>query len=50
LHELEQRDARDTQRSVAALKPAQDALPLNTSALDVDQTVHQVLQWWRQRS
>ena len=50
LHELEQRDARDTQRRVAALKPAQDALPLNTSALDVDQTVHQVLQWWRQRS
>lgn len=50
LHELEQRDARDTQRSVAALKPAQDALPLNTSELDVDQTVRQVLQWWRQRS
>ena len=50
LHELEQRDARDTQRSTAALKPAQDALHLNTSELDVDQTVHQVLQWWRQRS
>ncbi len=50
LQELEQRDARDTQRSVAALKPAQDALPLNTSELDVDQTVQQVLQWWRQRS
>jgi 3-phosphoshikimate 1-carboxyvinyltransferase len=50
LYELEQRDARDTQRSTAALKPAQDALHLNTSELDVDQTVHQVLQWWRQRS
>lgn len=50
LCDLEARDARDSKRSVAALRPAEDALPLNTSTLDVDQTVDQVLQWWRQRS
>ena len=50
LRDLEARDARDSKRSVAALRPAQDAVPLNTSALDVDQTVDQVLQWWRQCS
>jgi 3-phosphoshikimate 1-carboxyvinyltransferase len=50
LRELEARDARDMQRSVAALKPAPDALLLDTSELDVDQTVHQVLQWWSHRS
>ena len=50
LRDLEARDARDSKRSVAALKPAQDAVPFNTSTLDVDQTVRQVLEWWRQRS
>ena len=48
LNDLEQRDARDTQRSVAALRPAPDALHLDNSELDVEQTVLRVLQWWRQ--
>ncbi len=44
--DLEQRDARDSNRTVAALRPAVDALQLDNSELDVEQTVRQVLQWW----
>lgn len=45
LEDLRARDARDTQRSVAPLKPAPDALVLDSSALSIDQTVQQVLDW-----
>jgi 3-phosphoshikimate 1-carboxyvinyltransferase len=48
--DLEARDARDRNRSVAPLKPAQDALLLDNSALTVDQSVQQVLDWWAQRN
>jgi cytidylate kinase len=37
LEDLKQRDARDSQRAVAPLKPADDAFLLDTSALDVEQ-------------
>jgi cytidylate kinase len=37
LKDLEQRDARDSQRAVAPLKPAADAHLLDVSALDVEQ-------------
>jgi cytidylate kinase len=37
LKDLEQRDARDSQRTVAPLKPAADAHLLDVSTLDVDQ-------------
>ncbi len=37
LKDLEQRDARDSQRAVAPLKPADDAHLLDVSTLDVDQ-------------
>jgi 3-phosphoshikimate 1-carboxyvinyltransferase len=47
--DLEARDARDTQRAVAPLKPAQDAMLLDNSALTVDESVAAVLQWWAQR-
>lgn len=47
--DLEARDARDTTRSVAPLKPAQDALVLDNSALTVDEAVEQVLAWWQER-
>lgn len=47
--DLEARDARDSQRLHAPLTPAHDALQLDSSALDVDQTVNQVLDWWNQR-
>jgi 3-phosphoshikimate 1-carboxyvinyltransferase len=46
---LEARDARDTQRSVAPLKPAQDALQLDNSSLTIDESVAQVLDWWQSK-
>lgn len=47
--DLEARDARDKSRSVAPLKPAEDALSLDNSALSIDQSVDVVLGWWAQR-
>jgi 3-phosphoshikimate 1-carboxyvinyltransferase len=47
--DLEARDARDRSRSVAPLKPAEDALSLDNSALSIDESVDAVLGWWRQR-
>ena len=47
--DLEARDARDMSRSVAPLKPAQDALVLDSSELTVEQAVAQVLDWWQER-
>jgi 3-phosphoshikimate 1-carboxyvinyltransferase len=47
--ELEARDARDKSRSVAPLRPAQDALMLDNSELGIDESVDLVLKWWAQR-
>jgi 3-phosphoshikimate 1-carboxyvinyltransferase len=47
--DLEARDARDQSRAVAPLKPAQDALVLDSSALTIDEAVAQVLDWWQER-
>jgi len=47
--DLEARDARDTQRSVAPLKPAQDALQLDNSSLTIDESVAKVLDWWQSK-
>jgi 3-phosphoshikimate 1-carboxyvinyltransferase len=47
--DLEARDARDSSRSVAPLKPAQDALVLDSSRLTIDEAVEQVLAWWLER-
>ena len=47
--DLEARDARDSSRSVAPLKPAQDALVLDNSDLTIEQAVEQVLAWWQER-
>jgi 3-phosphoshikimate 1-carboxyvinyltransferase len=47
--DLETRDARDSSRSVAPLKPAQDALPLDNSDLTIEQSLEQVLLWWQRR-
>jgi len=44
--DLEARDARDTSRAVAPLKPAEDALLLDNSSQTVEESVAQVLQWW----
>jgi predicted RNA-binding protein with RPS1 domain len=45
--DLEARDARDSSRSTAPLKPAQDALLLDNSDLTVQASVDIVLDWWQ---
>jgi len=45
LQDLRQRDERDTQRSSAPLKPAEDAYQLDSSALSIDEVVAQILNW-----
>ncbi len=47
--DLEARDARDSSRSVAPLKPAQDAFLLDNSELTVDASVNLVLNWWQSK-
>ena len=47
--DLEVRDARDTSRAVAPLKPAQDAKLLDNSDLTVEESVDQVLNWWQSK-
>ena len=47
--DLEARDARDQNRAVAPLKPAEDALVLDNSDLSVDEAVDQVIGWWQAR-
>ena len=47
--DLEARDARDSSRSVAPLKPAQDALLLDNSGLSIDASVDLVLNWWQSK-
>ncbi len=45
--DLEARDARDMNRSVAPLKPAQDARLLDNSDLSIEASVDLVLNWWQ---
>ncbi len=47
--DLEARDARDSSRAVAPLKPAGDALLLDNSGLSIEESVDQVLQWWESK-
>ncbi len=45
--DLEERDARDTSRSVAPLKAAEAAHLLDNSNLTIEESVIQVLHWWQ---
>jgi 3-phosphoshikimate 1-carboxyvinyltransferase len=45
--DLEARDERDSSRSVAPLKPAQDAKLLDNSDLSIEESVTQVVNWWQ---
>jgi len=47
--DLEARDARDMSRSASPLKPAADAKLLDNSALSVEKSVEQVLNWWQSK-
>ena len=49
LKDMRERDARDTQRAVAPLAAAPDAVELDSSSLTIDQTVAAVLDLWRAR-
>ncbi|MBA3596030.1 MAG: bifunctional 3-phosphoshikimate 1-carboxyvinyltransferase/cytidylate kinase [Methylibium sp.] len=44
--DLEARDARDQNRSIAPLKAPSEAKLLDNSALSIDASVEQVLDWW----
>ena len=45
--DLEARDARDSSRAIAPLKPAEDAKLLDNSDLTVEKSVELVLNWWQ---
>jgi 3-phosphoshikimate 1-carboxyvinyltransferase len=45
--DLEARDARDSSRAVAPLKPAEDAKLLDNSDLTIEESVNRVLDWWQ---
>jgi 3-phosphoshikimate 1-carboxyvinyltransferase len=47
--DLEARDARDSNRAVAPLKPAQDAKLLDNSDLSVEKSLDLVLDWWQSK-
>ncbi|RJF97927.1 (d)CMP kinase [Noviherbaspirillum saxi] len=46
LKDLRERDARDSGRAIAPLKPADGAYILDTSDMTADQAVEQVLRWY----
>ena len=47
--DLEARDARDSSRTVAPLKPAVDAKLLDNSDLTVEESTNLVLNWWQSK-
>ena len=50
LEDILQRDWRDTHRAHAPLAAASDAYTLDSTLLNVDQVVAQILHWWADRS
>jgi CMP/dCMP kinase len=50
LVDLQARDARDMNRAVAPLAPAQDAYILDTSNMTADEAVEQVLEWYAEKN
>ena len=50
IEELRERDKRDQERAVAPLKPAEDAICIDTDALTVEQVVEQnLLSRWKRK-
>ena len=49
LADLQERDLRDSTRSVAPLKVTEDAKLLDNSTLGIDQSVQAVLDWWQSK-
>lgn len=46
LQDLAERDARDSNRAIAPLKPAEGAYLLDTSEMNADEAIEQVLKWY----
>lgn len=49
LRDIRERDARDSARSAAPLKPAEDAIEIDTTELSIEQVVARVLALWREQ-
>lgn len=47
--DLEERDARDRNRSIAPLVPASDSQVLDSSALSIEEGVARIVAWWKQK-
>ncbi len=47
LADLKERDARDTNRAHAPLKPAEDAVLLDNTEMGIDESIQLVLSWWQ---
>jgi len=50
LQEIANRDARDSQRAVAPLMQASDAVPLDTTQLTAEQAAEKIVAWVRERT
>ena len=48
LSDLETRDTRDSERSVSPLRPAEDAVVIDTTGVTIDDVVTQILALWRE--
>ena len=48
--DLLERDRRDRERAVAPCVPAADAKVLDNSALTIEETVDQILRWWKEKN
>ncbi len=49
VEELQQRDERDMNRQTAPLKPASDAIIIDTTILNIEQVTNEVMYWVEQR-
>jgi len=49
LQDLQERDARDTSRALSPLQAAEGAVAIDSTRLDISQTVERVLQAWRRQ-
>ena len=47
--DLEARDGQDATRVVAPLKPARDAVELDSTDLSIEEVVDRIAGWWRER-
>ncbi len=48
--DLEERDSRDRNRSIAPLVPASDSQVLDSSALSIEEVVSRIVAWWREKA